>query len=58
VDGVETLQIIVQHPWGVSLRMELATTAPLVLGLALEEQASIINAVQDLELVHRINAAL
>jgi hypothetical protein len=38
--------------------MELAITAPLVLGLVQEEQARIINAAQDLELVHRTNAAL
>jgi hypothetical protein len=58
VDGAETPRIIVQYPWGVSQRMELAITAPLVLGLVQEEQARIINAAQDLELVHRTNAAL
>ena len=58
MDGAEIPQIIVQYPWGVSLPMELVTTAPLVLSLVQEEQARIINAVQNLELVHRTNAAL
>jgi hypothetical protein len=38
--------------------MELAITALPVLGLVQEEQARIINVAQDLELVHRTNAAL
>jgi hypothetical protein len=58
VGGAETPRIIVRYPWGASLPMELVTTAPLVLGLVQVGQAQITNAVQDLELVHRINAAL